>query len=319
MKKVLLIYQAMFMVTITSILILVSCTNEPDDNDINEETSLSGRFVFVSRDDGDAEIYTVNADGTDLQKLTNNQVNDIQPAWSPDGSKIVYNSYGSNSFGQTILSELFVMNADGSGKIQITHDSYESIYGEAWPSWSPDGARIIYESYRDALREDNGTTILNANLYISNSNGSGDDTRNTSHQFFEGEPSWSPEGNKIAFVHARIENIQQTLYSSGYQIWIKDVNGSTWQKLTTGDNNLRPKWSPDGTKIVYQSDAGICIVNLEGVSQQLVDYGGNPAWSPDGKKIVFDGDDEIYVMNADGTNIRKIGLTVGARQVMWKD
>ncbi|MBN2814095.1 MAG: PD40 domain-containing protein, partial [Bacteroidales bacterium] len=48
-----------------------------------------------------------------------------------------------------------------------------------------------------------------------------------------------------------------------------------------------------------------------------VNYGGNPSWSPDGEKIIFDGDDEIYLMNADGSDVQKIPLSIGARQVVW--
>ncbi|MFO7659107.1 MAG: hypothetical protein R6W78_18755 [Bacteroidales bacterium] len=317
MKKIIR-FNYLIILLITGTILFISCSKNSDkdeEDNKKEEQPLTGKFAFVSYDDNDGEIYTVNADGTDLRKLTDNNVNDIQPAWSPDGSKIAFYAYG---YGAS--SEIYVMNADGTGITQITHDPVDKSYGEEWPSWSPDGNKIIYESYRDAVIEDNGTTIINANLYTSNANGTGGDVRITSHLFFDGNPAWSPDGSKIAFVHAQIDTINSKYYSSGYQIWLMNSNGTDWKKLTvTGSNNIRPKWSPDGTKIVYQSDEGIQVVTPDGQNLNLLNNGGTPSWSPDGTKIVFDRNDEIYVMNADGTNVRKITLPLGARQVVWTE
>ncbi len=317
MKKNIFEFGGMFICLIAGSLLVTSCTKDADEIEKKEtgEENLEGKLAFVSYDDGDGEIYVMNADGTDLARLTNNDANDVQPSWSPDGQKIAFDSYG-----YKIPAEIYTMNSDGSNVTQITHDPAGIDYGEEWPSWSPDGNLILFESYRDALTENNGTTIANANLYVANSDGSGGDVRMTSHLFYEGIASWSPEGNKIAFVHAQVDTIGDALYSSGYQIWVMDVNGSNWKKLTSaGGNNIHPSWSPDGTKIVYHSDEGICTVDLQGVCQNLGRYGSNPSWSPDGKKIIFDSSNEIYVMNADGTNIKKITAAVGARQVVWTD
>ncbi len=316
MKKGIFGNSGMIIFLITGSLLITSCTKDEEgiEKKGTEET-LTGKLAFVSYDDGDGEIYVMNADGTDLVRLTNNEANDVQPSWSPYGTKIAFNSYG-----YKMPAEIYSMNSDGSNIVQVTHDPVGQNYGEEWPSWSPNGKRIVFESYRDAVTEDNGTTIINANLYIANSDGSGGDVRLTNHLFYEGNPSWSPDGNKVAFVHAQIDTIGDALYSSGYQIWVKDINESTRQKLTTnGSNNLRPKWSPDGTKIVYQGDEGICVVTLEGAYQNLIYYGSNPSWSPDGKKIIFDSNDEIHVMNSDGTSVKKITAAVGARQVVWTE
>ena len=85
----------------------------------------------------------------------------------------------------------------------------------------------------------------------------------------------------------------------------------------TGSNNNHPRWSPDGTKIVYHSDEGICIVDTDGNYQNLSVFGSNPSWSPDGTKIIFDGSNEIYIMNSDGSDVKTIPTDVGARQVVW--
>ncbi|MBN2213119.1 MAG: PD40 domain-containing protein [Bacteroidales bacterium] len=319
MKRGMLRYRGVIFFVIIGSLMMTTCSKDEDDPENKDpeeqEETLTGKLAFVSYDDGDGEIYVMNADGTDLTQLTDNNANDVQPSWSPDGSRIAFDSYG-----YRMPAEIYTMKADGSNLTQITHDPAETDFAEEWPSWSPDGSRIVFESYRDAESEHNGTTIANANLYAANSDGSGGDVRITNHLFYDGIPSWSPNGSKIAFVHAQVDTIGEALYSSGYQVWVMNSNGSNWIKLTTeGSNNLRPKWSPDGTKIVYQSDDGICVADLNGDCQKTGIYGGNPSWSPDGEKIIFDSNDEICVMNPDGTNVKKIVTTVGARQVVWTE
>lgn len=315
MKKLILKFFGGLLIII-NITFLIGCSEGNDDSDESgNDSPLSGRLAFVSYDDGDGEIYVMNANGTGLARLTDNSANDEQPAWSHDGSKIAFKSWGYN-----LPSEIFKMSSDGSDIIQITHDLPDNDIEEDWPSWSPNGNLIMYESYRDAVSEDNGTTIINANIYVSNADGSGGDTRITSHLYYDGIPSYSADGTKIAFVHAQVDEINGNLYSSGYQIWLMDVDGSEWVKLTaSGSNNLCPKWSPDGTKIVYSADEGICTITPEGDYENLSNYGSNPSWSPDGTKIIFDAADDIYVMNADGTNVRVINASVGARQVIWTE
>lgn len=301
-------------------LMMTGCTKDEDDPENKdpeeqEEETLTGKLAFVSYDDGDGEIYVMNADGTDLVRLTDNNANDVQPSWSPDGSRIAFDSYG-----YRMPAEIYTMKADGSNRTQVTHDPADTDIAEEWPSWSPDGSRILFESYRDAVAEDNGTTIANANIYAANADGSGGDVSITRHLFYDGIPAWSPDGNRIAFVHAQVDTIGDALFSSGYQVWLMDADGSNWIKLTTtGSNNLRPKWSPDGTRIVYQSDEGICITDLNGINQNLEVYGSNPSWSPDGTKIIFDSNDAIYFMNDDGSDVKKIVTPVGARQAVWTE
>ena len=203
MKKEMYPYRGVIFFIILCSLLTTACTKEEDDDIEKKETeeeTLTGKLAFVSYDDGDGEIYVMNADGTDLVRLTNNLANDVQPSWSPDGTKIAFNSYG-----YKMPSEIYRMNGDGSNIVQITHDPIDQSYGEEWPSWSPNGNRIVFESYRDAVTEDNGTTIINANLYIANSDGSGSDVRITKHLFYEGNPSWSPDGIKVTFVHAQYD------------------------------------------------------------------------------------------------------------------
>ena len=82
------------------------------------------RITFASDRDGKAEIYVMNADGSDQTRLTNNPANDGSPAWSPDGSRIAFTSDRDSN------DEIYVMNADGSDQTNLTNN----------PAWdfSPD-------------------------------------------------------------------------------------------------------------------------------------------------------------------------------------
>jgi Tol biopolymer transport system component len=121
------------------------------------------KIAFMSSRDNpnDLEIYVMNADGSNQQNLTNNfplqaqgAHNDYYPAWSPDGSKIafVYDGEGND--------EIYVMNADGSARTNLSHSPGSWEYE---PAWSPDGSKIVFETNRDG----------NYELYVMNADGSG--------------------------------------------------------------------------------------------------------------------------------------------------
>jgi Tol biopolymer transport system component len=100
----------------------------------------SGRIAYASYDapfpKGDSEIYTINPDGSGKTQLTNNDTDDLDPAYSPDGKKIVY----SGQDGPKGDLEIYTINATGRDKFQITNNDVD----EEWPTYSPSGKRIAY-------------------------------------------------------------------------------------------------------------------------------------------------------------------------------
>jgi hypothetical protein len=130
------------------------------------------KIAFTStRDDGNLEIYVMDADGGNQTRLTNDIEWDYDPIWAPDGSRIAF-SHGGN------LPDIYVMNADGTGPVNLTPSPASADYSAAW---SPDGTKIAFISDR----------VGNAEIYVMNADGS-NPTNISNTLAAEGHPDWQP-------------------------------------------------------------------------------------------------------------------------------
>lgn len=157
-------------------------------------------------------------------------------------------------------------------------------------------------------------------IYTMNIDGSSQ-TRITNTTASDYGPSWSPDGNKIAFMSRRDGG------NSG--IYVMNADGSNQIRLTTNqDLNVAPSWSPDGNKIAFHSirddNVEIYVMNADGSNQTRITsagYGMFPSWSPDGNKIAFsskrNGNWQIYVMNTDGSNQTRISTNSSDYGPSW--
>lgn len=211
-------------------------------------------------------------------------------AQAPKKAQIVFSS---NKEGN---SEIFVMDAHGRNVHRITKHS--AIDFE--PTWSPDGQKIAFVSYRDG----NGDV---SQIYVMDVNG--ENQRNLTNNFdmWDNQPAWSPDGKSIAFRRLNVD-----------EIYIMDADGGNQRPLTDGLGiDECPAWSPDGKKIVFASFFGkpdmnreICVMDADGKNiRRLTNNPARdwfPAWSPDGEKIAFvsnrNGRNDIYVIDVDGNN-----------------
>ena len=270
---------------------------------------IPGRLAFHSDRTGQLEIWTMNADGSDLRQLTESPERDLEPDWSPDGSTIVFSS-GRDDPANV---RLYLMDADGSNQRPLMEFT---PYDQLGASWSPDGEWILFYSniLEDGLpwfevykvRPD-GTDLTN----VSNAPG----TNNT-------RPDWSPDGSRIVFVSER----------DGYrQIYVMDADGGNQMRLTeTAADDYRPRWSPDGTEILFESNrdgnSNLYVMDapplpaigpMEETVRLLTFPGFNDEaadWAVNGDMIVFSSDRgsagltnwDIYIMNADGSNIFRL-------------
>ena len=251
------------------------------------------KIAFHTSRDGDTEIYVMNTDGSDQKRLTYSDIDDAEPAFSPDGSKIAYLSGRDGNF------EIYAMNADGTNQTRLTIN--DDVDNE--PAWSPDGSKITFTSYRDG----------NGEIYVMNADGT-NQTRLTNHAALDMRSAWSPDGGSIIFA---------TFRDGNFEIYRVNQDGSNTTNLTNNaGTDQDPAFSPDGTKIAFRSfrDGSsandIYVMNADGSNQvnltvNTPSHESEPTFSPDGSKIAFqtgrDGNSEIYVMNADGTN--QVNLT----------
>jgi Tol biopolymer transport system component len=264
-------------------------------------SSLTGRIVFDNNDD----IYAVNANGTNLKQLTNNAGPEFDPMWSPDGKRIVYRD---SRRGVNHDDEIFVMNADGSGQMNLSNSPASDEWG---PAWSPDGKQIAFNSTREGGLPQ---------LFVMNTDGSG--VKRLTEQEAE-YPAWSPDGNKIAFMSSLPD----------YEIYIINADSSGLTRLTNmpGEDGW-PAWSPDGNKIVFESERDDCrlsnspdckrsgdigpfydlwIMNADGSEQiRLTEiFSQFAAWSPDSHYIVFNSFGGLYLMNPDGSAVTQLPIS----------
>ncbi|HEU5180885.1 MAG TPA: Tol-Pal system beta propeller repeat protein TolB [Candidatus Polarisedimenticolia bacterium] len=253
------------------------------------------RITFVSQVGKAKEIFVMDYDGEQIKKLTSNGSLNLNPAWSPDGSKIAFLTY------RTGRPELVILSSTGELK-----KAYPQPKGELnlSPDWSPDGTRIAFSGSRGG----------NAEIFVLQVS-SGQVTRLTNSPALDTSPSWSPTGREIAFVSDR---------SGSPQVYLMDSEGSNLRRLTNeGSWNDLPAWSPKGDRIAYCSRLegrfDIFVRDLATQKTTRLTYGPSnnedPRWSPDGHHLVFSSDRsgnyDIYQMLADGSDVRRV--TKGGR------
>lgn len=254
-------------------------------------------IAFASRRDGNFEIYTVNLDGSGLTRLTDHSRVDVEPDWSPEGSKIVFFSARDgiiNEQGVINNGGLYVMKADGSEVTRVYFDEESHDDLPSHPRWSPDGTRILFSS---------GPFFGPAKLHVINADGTGLTTLAPTLSNVAGA-DWSPNGDRIIFAYG---------LAGGSDIYVMNADASGPTQLTTEGTNSGPSWSPDGSRVAFVSlrdgNAEIYVMNANGTNHARLTSNnasdGRPRWSPDGRMIVFesnrDGNSEIYFMKADGS------------------
>ena len=211
--------------------------------------------------------------------------------------------------------EIYVMEVDGNNQRRLTNNPNLDTH----PSWSPDGKRIAFSSDRDGHFDMPGG-LPNYEIYVMDADG-GNQRNLTNDPDNDSSPSWSPDGERIAFSSDRDGN---------YEIYLMEVDGNNQQRLTDNDfYDTHPSWSPDGKRIAFSSWRDGHFIGEFGLSSEIyvMDADGkntrrltnnrksdlSPSWSPDGKQIAFKSDRkgdevnyEIYVMDADGGNLQRL-------------
>jgi len=258
-----------------------------------------------------AADYVEAVGATQLTGLENSY-----PAWSPDGSRIAFESTRDGPD-----ADIFVMQADGTGVVQLTrNDAYDGT-----PSWSPDGRYLVFATERDGNEE----------VYRMRADGS-DQTNLSRHPGADGHPRVSADGRLVYFNSNRSSDPASFALgtmdrSHNHEIYTMNPEGGDVRRVTNLDDwDTYPVPSPDGSQLLWRriaptggkSESGrnseVFWMNLATGEQRNVTahqaYDGWPAWSPDGRRIAFASNQanaafeafDIYVANADGSNAVRV-------------
>ncbi|HYH87460.1 MAG TPA: Ig-like domain-containing protein [Pyrinomonadaceae bacterium] len=271
------------------------------------DVRIAERVIFISDRDGKSEIYLMDPDGSNQQRVTSNDATETRPALSPDRTRI---AYATNVDGR---SEIYVANLDGTSPKRVTFIQ-NSCSGSFSPAWSPDGAKLVFSA------QPNFAT--GSEIFVVNADGT-DLRRLTTNSAANSMPTWSADGTRIAFVSFK---------DGPFDLYYMNTDGSNQTRVTVNNlmNEQEPVWSPDGMKLAFAAWKDgffqIFVINTDGTNQVQLTTGSNnsdyPAWSPDGLHIMFstnrDGNYELYTMNPDGTNLLRLTTNnAGDFQPSW--
>ena len=192
-------------------------------------------IVFQNLVGGQADIFLINPDGGGLRRLTDDPAPDKMPAFSPDGSRILF---GSSRDGNYAILQLYVMNGDGSNQRRVYYSGGTSIN----PSWSPDGREIVFANDKEESRTGNFEIFAVAPETAE------PERRLTFRRRWDFYPVFSPDGRHIAFVSNSDGNSE---------IYLMNADGSGLLRLTRDPaEDTQPSWAPDGRRVVFSSNRG---------------------------------------------------------------
>lgn len=253
--------------------------------------SLPGNLLFTSNREGRPQVYQRTMNNGAIIRLTFSNGDDVQSAWSPDGSKVAFTS---NRDGN---NEIYVMDASGANQINLTNNGADDNY----PTWSPDGQWIAFSTNRDG----------NAEIYVMRADGN--ELKNiTNHSASDTQPDWGVTGGMfggqqvILFVTDRDGN--QEVYS------MLPDGQSPFNLTSSTSRDYAPELSPDGGRIAFTSDRygnpDILVMDADGsdlfnLTSGLTSFDEYPTWSSDNQWVAYStnmtGNIEIYIVKADGS------------------
>jgi Tol biopolymer transport system component len=270
-------------------------------------------ILFEARRGGSWEVLSIAPDGSRLRNLSRSRAQDTSPAWSPDGRKIAFVRIAHES--PPDPTELWVMNADGSGQLQL--EGVDSSID--WPRWSPDGSTV---SFLDHTSFGSGDAVTGEYFELHAIDPAGGPVRRVAEGADASDDSWSwsPDSMRIAFQRERRGG-------STLELAIVHLSTGRVRMLARGRD---PAWSPNGRLIAYSmtwlsSTAGpssradgIYVIRPDGSGRRRLTHGRDwaPTWSPDGRRLAFarsapDGGSHVYVVLAHGSQARRVSERLG--------
>jgi len=245
--------------------------------------STSPDIAFMSSRSGYYAIFVMSADGKGERQLTDREGAppegesvfwQIDPAWSPDATKIAFASARTGS------PHVYVMHADGTGTKQLTSGKGNDTH----PTWSPDGKSIAF--------------VRDEDIYAMSSDGA-NPHRISDINAQESDPAWSPDGTWIAYI-------KRTPGTPVQNLWLMRSDGTERHALTRQSNRaFTPAWSPDSKRIVFAMNRDaerieLFTIGVDGKGLRAVvptvHDNFEPSWSPDGSRIAYQEEGAIYTI-----------------------
>lgn len=265
------------------------------------------QILFTKVEEGlDDDIYVINSDGSNLRQLTNNEVDDSLPVWSPDGQQFAFVS--NEKIGEP--PKIFLMKADGSELRRLTRSDE---YCEFYPAWSPNGEELVYSAERCSEEEQD------SQLRVINVDGTNERrlTPMRTDIAAVSDPRWSPDGQWISY------NVELAEGGAWFNLISPDGKKVLEPRSTEAAWFEYPVWSPDGTRVVFVWEPPaspmkqkLGIMDIPALSWHRLDYPGifdRRCWLPNGRQIAFysDEDDSIWIIDEDGSNPHKVAEHLG--------
>lgn len=268
--------------TPAAVILLLACGDPTGPGESNTRIAFAGDVVECNQfgclpRSGILDIYTADPDGNDVTNVTNAPSQDRSPRWSPDGTQLAFVS-DRDATGGGHDADIFVMNADGSGVVNVTGGALRlDAEFTLHEPWSPGGGWLLFAHHGIVyVARADGTRLIQL-------------TAGEPPLLGASDPVWSPDGLRIVFSAG-------PLYVMGVDrenlVALTDENPTALGTiLRTG----APTWSPDGTRIAFECDLSrttgisgdLCVIPADGGSPQSIGEGRAPRWSPDGAHIVY--------------------------------
>jgi TolB protein len=271
-------------------------------------TSLAGTHIyFVSDRTGHKEIWAMDFDGKNQHPITHYNSITIQPAVSPDGTKLAFTSFHTGN------PAIVVASSNPYRDLRF-YNQRASVNSS--PSFTPDGKQIIYSS--------SAPNDKCCRIFISNLDGTGFHPV-TSYGNLDTEPKINPKtGGQLVFASNR---------SGPEQIYRANLDGTDMERLTDGTGEAgNPAWHPDGQFLAFSWTRGfaagawnVFIMDIGNHQYTQLTHGEgrneNPSWAPDGKHIVFgstrNGRSQIFSMLANGTQVQMLTTQGSNERPVW--
>ena len=288
----------------------------------------ASRLIFQATRPGVSncdQIYTMNADGTDVRMVSSGEGATTCAFFFPSGDRILYSSTHEHSpecpprpdYSQGYVwplhaFDIFTANADGSDLRKIG----STPHYDAEATISPDGSRIVFTSTRDGDLE----------IYTMNADGT-DIRRLTNEPGYDGGAFFTPDGNRIVYRARHPESPEELadyqrllgenlIRPSRLDIYLMDLDGSNRVRVTNnGAANFAPYMHPDGQRIIFSSNMDdpegrnfeLYMINIDGTGLERIthsaDFDGFPMFTADGSRLVFasnrhhaeDGETNVFI------------------------